>query len=43
LERRTTHSYGTLSQLLTVTTDIQSLNLTIPDKPTTSNNSLGNN
>ena len=28
-----THTYGTLSQPLTVTTDLQSLILTVPDKP----------
>jgi hypothetical protein len=31
---RITHTYGTLQQPLTVHTDIQSLNLTVPDKPT---------
>jgi hypothetical protein len=35
IEHRTLHTYGTLEQPLTVQTDIQSLILTVPNKPTT--------
>jgi carboxypeptidase family protein len=40
---RTLRTYGNLEQPLTVQTDIQSLILTLPNKPTPPNNSTGNN
>ena len=43
VSRRTLHTYGTLEQPLTVQTDIQSLNLTLPNNPSPPNNSTGNN
>ena len=35
IDTHTDHTYGDLSQSLTIHTDIQSLNLTLPDKPAT--------
>jgi hypothetical protein len=44
LDSKTVRTYATVEQPLTIRTDIQSLNLTVPDNPkTASNNSVGNN